>query len=184
MVVEKACKLPLYKNMLWAPKLTITTSDFWFWILFLLYHYVPAFFADIGFRLAGSKLRLMSIYSKIYYNIQLMAFFSSNSWTFPNPNLVSLQQLVSEADHKEFPFTVKGETYEHFCELVQFGCRKYFFKEDDESIAKAHTKLKILNAVHNLLMFVLYASSIYFVCCMLKPEKLIWSAAKAIRDAE
>lgn len=136
-------------------------------LLFFLYHYVPAFFIDIGLILSGSKLRLMKIYSKIYYHLQFIIFFMGSTWKFSDKNMQKMYASMSEADHADFPCTLTTEYEQHSLNAAE-GLRKYFFKESDDDLPKAQRKYKILRVVHVVFVALIYSLFVYLAYKFLK----------------
>lgn len=153
--------------MIWKPTLSMVASRLEYNLLFLLYHYVPAFFIDIGLLLSGSKLRLMKIYSKIYYHLQFIIFFMGSTWKFNDTNIQKLYSSMSDDDHKDFPCRLTTKYEQHSLNAAE-GLRKYFFKESDEDLPKAQRKYKILRVVHVVFLFFFYSSFTYLLYAFLK----------------
>lgn len=150
-------------NMLWLPHITFVRTQFMYDLLFLLYHYLPAFFIDIALRLKGSDLRLVKIYSKIYYYFKLYSYFDSKTWTFPDDNLKILHSIMSAQDHDDFLCTGRGEDYEqHYVDAMN-GIRKFFFKETDEDLVRARRKLKVLKVFDRGIKMLFFSSLAYII---------------------
>lgn len=165
-------KYPIRK-MIWVPGLTFTKTNFTFKLLYFLYHYVPAFFIDIGLRLSGSNLRLSKIYSKIYYYIQLYSFFVNNTWTFHNDNMKKIHSILSVEDHEEFPCTAAGEEFEPYLINEMRGVRKYFFKESDEDLVYARRKYKILKMISYTFFVIFYSSIAYYLILYINKSLIV-----------
>lgn len=149
--------------MVWYPNLTIVYSKFMFKLLFFLYHYVPAFFADIVLRFKGSKLSVVKIYSKIYYYIGLYNYFTDHSWVFSNDNMKQIFSRMSEEDHEEFPCTATADDFAPYVSNNMNGLRKYFFKETDEDLTAARRKYLCFKIVNNVIWGCLYTYVAYFL---------------------
>lgn len=148
------------------PSVTIVSSQIAFKLLFFLYHYAPAFFIDIALKLKGSKIRLVPIYSKIYNSNQLLSFFVGNQWKFSDDNMQRVCSLMSERDHQDFfcRFETSLKAYEEHVAKMIDGQRKYFFKESDEDLNEALTKLKKLKVLRYILVGILCGM---VACCSL-----------------
>lgn len=170
---------PLYavyptQKMIWKPTIHYASSPLEYKLLFLLYHYVPAFFIDIALRIGGSKLRLMKIYSKIYYHLQFMEYFMNSTWKFDDTKMQKLYSSMSPDDLSEFPCIERpGESQSHVVHAFN-GIRKYFFKETDEELAGARRKYKLLTATHNLFLILFYSAVGYMIYYLTKKYLLQW----------
>lgn len=134
-----------------------------FKLLYVLFHYVPAFFIDIGLRLNGSNLRLMKIYNKIYYQFQLYLYFNEHSWKFSDINMQKVYSRMNAGDHEEFPCIARAEDYEqHYCSAIN-GIRKYFLKESEEDLVAARRQLKVMKVLQFAFLASIYASCAYFI---------------------
>lgn len=57
-------------------------------VLHYLYHIVPAIFVDAILTITGQKLRLMLVYKKIGKLSEVLSFFSLNTFTWDDNNVV------------------------------------------------------------------------------------------------
>lgn len=153
-------KYPL-KKMMWLPRNTTTSSEFLFRFYFLLYHYVPAFFIDILLSLKGSKMRLMPIYSKIFFHVKLMSYFPGRTWKFYDDNKLEIFQKMTEKDHLDFPCRMDDHDLSSMHENAVIGIGKYFFRETPEDLIEARKKYKWLNILHYCFLAVVYGICLY-----------------------
>lgn len=144
----------------------IVTSQLEYQLLFLLYHLVPACFIDIGLRFSGSKLRLVKVYSKIYYHLQSMVYFMNSTWKFDDTKMRKLYSNMSSDDLREFPCILKPEDLEPQLINSCHGTRKYYFKESDEDLPRARRKYKIFEAIHYLFLTIFVSALGYFIYCI------------------
>lgn len=145
------------KSMVWMPRTNVTSSQFAYRVCFVLYHYLPAFFCDIILRLKGSKIRLVSIYSKIFYHFTTVEYFISHNWTFEDNKMQDLYRTMSEKDHEDFYVRLSPDVYESQVISTVKGLRNYFFKENDgEDLKMARRKLKMFKVLHHLLLAGIY----------------------------
>ena len=149
--------------MIWKPTINEVSSIFMYRVLFVLYHYIPAFFYDMVLKFQGSKTRMMDIYNKVYYETILLDFFASRTWKFNDINMRQLHRDMSKEDHDDFPLTLRAEDYEPHTKTTSDGFRKYFFKENDNDLKSALKLYKLFNLLHNLLLAVIYGFIFYFV---------------------
>ncbi|CRL06955.1 CLUMA_CG019944, isoform A [Clunio marinus] len=150
------------KKMMWPQSFTITSSTFLYRILFVLYHYLPAFFVDIILFLKGSKIRLVRVYSKIYYYFELYDYFQSKTWNFHNTNAMKVLSLISENDLKEFPCVSKKEDYEAVFSNTLNGVRRFILKENDEDLIEARKRYFYLSYFRYIFLGILYGTLAYF----------------------
>lgn len=150
--------------MAWLPRAKITSSRLKYKFLYFLYHYVPAFFADIVLTCKGSKLSVMKIYSKIYYHVGLYEYFISHSWKFSNENIQKVYAKMSEKDQEEFP----TQAFNHEDALKYSvdsynGLRKYIMKETETDLVEARRKYKIFKIIDRVLWATIYLSVAYYI---------------------
>jgi fatty acyl-CoA reductase len=151
------------KKMIWMPSLKIVRSEFMFLVFFGLYHYLPAFFIDIGLSLKGTKFRLTTTYNKIFYHLRLYSFFTGNTWKFSDENMQKLYLTMSDKDHQDFPCTLKREDYEPLAVSSMNGLRKHFLKESDKDLLESRRKLKVLKMFRYLYFAILCIFLVYFM---------------------
>lgn len=167
--MSKAINLYPSNKMIWKPNIAIVASRFQYKLQFLLFHYLPAFFIDIGLRLSGSKLRLVKIYSKIYYHLLFFSFFVGSTWNFSDGEMRKIYLNMSSEDHEEFPCIVNPDDFQSHSFSTTKGLRKYFFKESDEDLLKARKKLRMLKIAHDIFWVFIYSSFVYiFSSCAIR----------------
>ena len=147
--------------MVWYPINTQAKSEFAFRFFFILYHYVPAFFVDIFLKIKGSTMRLIPVYSKIYAQMNLIAYFSNRSWEFEAKNKHEIYQKMSEKDHLDFPCQPNDQELIDMYPKAIAGIVKYFFLETDEDMIKARKKYNNFKILHYCFLAVLYSTTIY-----------------------
>lgn len=153
------------KQMIWYPCFNGTSNEFLYRFYFVLYHYIPALLYDVVLRITGSKIRLFSIYSKVFYQSKLLEYFMSRTWDFDDVNMQTLYSSMSKRDHEDFPVRLRAEDYEIHCVRGTDGLRKYFFKETDEDLPAARRRFKIFRVMHYFVLAVFYGSLAYFLFC-------------------
>lgn len=153
-----------FKRMVWIPRLVIASSKLKFKVLFFLYHYIPAFFADIVLTLRGSKLSAIKIYSKIYYHFGLYEYFMSHNWKFSNKNMQEVYSMMSEKEAEEFPMQIlnRDDAKKYSKEFVH-GSRKYIMKETDKDLVEARRKYKIFKVLDFVFWMTVYVSVTYYI---------------------
>lgn len=151
---------PLSK-MIWLPKMTVTSSQLMFRLLFFLYQYVPAFFIDIILHFKGSTFRLVPLYSKIFYYEKLLTYFAERTWKFHDDNRMKLDQAMSKTDHLDFPFRIDPIEFQTMYESCTMGLSKYFFKETEADLELARRKYKTLYIVYHSIFAVFYCCCFY-----------------------
>lgn len=138
-------------------------------LLFFFYHYVPAFFADIILRCRGSKLRIVKIYTKVFYYLDVYNFYVERKWKFSNTNLKQIFSKMSEKDHHEFPCTAIEEAAIPFIKMSYIGLRKHFLKETDKDMLEGRRRYIVLKTVYYILWGAIYCS---FACYLFKHKTL------------
>ncbi|CAL1687698.1 unnamed protein product [Lasius platythorax] len=96
-------EIPL-EDMIWTPGVITTKSRFFYGILVLLLHIIPAIFIDGLLRFAGRRPRLLKQQRKIFINSILLAHFLLNKWVFKNKKLLSLSNEVPPNNQRDFGF--------------------------------------------------------------------------------
>lgn len=161
-IPKLSSKFP-YRTAIWIPHTTITTSKFVFRLLFLLYHFVPAFFIDIILYLKGSKISAMKIYSKVYYHLGLYEYFMGRNWKFPDENMQKVYSAMSDKDHESFPTQiVNREEAERYTVNSYHGVRKYLLKESEDDMIAARRKHLAFKIVHHLFWWTVYCGFAYY----------------------
>ncbi|XP_029174611.1 fatty acyl-CoA reductase 1-like [Nylanderia fulva] len=95
--------IPL-ENMIWAPAMITTKNRFFYKILVLLLHVIPALFIDVLLQFAGKRPRLLKQQRKLFISSELATHFLLNKWVFQNKKLISLSNEVPRNNQRDFGF--------------------------------------------------------------------------------
>ncbi|KAH6935250.1 hypothetical protein HPB50_004819 [Hyalomma asiaticum] len=93
--------------------------------------YVPAFFGDLALRLTGKKASNVALYRKIIKGMDVMHFYTTNSWLFRSQNFVALMSDLSPTDKQLFDIDVRKMDWCQYWDHYMLGIHKYLLKIDD-----------------------------------------------------
>ncbi|XP_014472229.1 PREDICTED: fatty acyl-CoA reductase 1-like [Dinoponera quadriceps] len=135
-----------FDNIMWRPSVTFTKSYFFYYLLTLLVHIMPALVIDGLLRLSGRKPRLLKVQRKIFVANQIVAYFMLNEWNIRNEKIKSLSDEILPDDQREFGylrnlndknFNIYNDTY---YENAIIGSKIYLLNEsmDQLDAAKSH----------------------------------------------
>lgn len=74
----------------------------------------------------------MKGYQKMHKFIDILTYFSLQSWTFHDENTRSLVSRLSELDQKLFNFDISKLSWDDYFKRHVEGVRRYILKDTDE----------------------------------------------------
>nr|XP_019541935.2 fatty acyl-CoA reductase wat-like [Aedes albopictus] len=153
-------RIPMMK-MMWAPSGQVTTNKCLFYVLFFLYQVIPAFFVDVVLRLCKMKPFLLKLQRSIFYAQNSLMYFTTHDWVFDTHNFRRLSKDLGELDKIHFDIAYIRQGMLEYCSQCLLGCRRYLFKESDDSIMIAFKRLKIFELVDRVLKWVMFVGVAY-----------------------
>lgn len=129
------------------PVFTLTTSETTQRFLMFFYHYVPAYFFDIGLRLVGRKPRLTRLTQKVDSALDVLQYFLDNTFKWKNENTMALFRSMSHEDQKTFNFDPKTIDWHEYMKHFAMGTRRYILKDGPDSYPAARRHLQMLRLV-------------------------------------
>nr|CAI5868673.1 unnamed protein product [Callosobruchus analis] len=124
----------------WVPSLCFITSPFWYALVKLLLHIIPASIIDALLFVTGNKPRALDIYRRIHKMCAILQYFGTRSWNFSNKNMANVWQKMSEEDRLLFNFNIKDVHWMNFYHYYTRGVRKYLLKESEDDVEKAQRR--------------------------------------------
>lgn len=149
------------KDMLWYPFIKPVKSESLFRFYHFLYHFIPGCIFDVIMWLKKSKARLLPMYSKLFTQMMLVSYFSTQEWKFHDDNKFKLFNSMTEADHSAFPVVTTQQKYKDIYNVITWSVSKFVFKHTDEEILQSKTKLKKMFALHYSCIALLCSLLIY-----------------------
>ncbi|CAH1977794.1 unnamed protein product [Acanthoscelides obtectus] len=118
----------------WPPSLYFIGSPFWYALVRLLLHIIPASIVDALLFLTGNKPRALDIYRRMHKLCGALQYFVTRSWSFSNNNMSNVWQKMSEEDRGIFNFNIRDVHWMNFYHHYTRGIRKYLLKESEEHL--------------------------------------------------
>ncbi|XP_014256017.1 fatty acyl-CoA reductase 1-like [Cimex lectularius] len=123
----------------WYPFVIMVSNPLLFWILFLLLQVIPAYMVDFCLMLLGRPPILVNLTIRYVQAARgpLKSFFHKQ-YAFPNNNFNILNDLLYEPDKKEFLINSNKYSIKDYVYINGNGIFKYYLKEPEMSVRKAH----------------------------------------------
>lgn len=87
---------------------------------------------------------MIRIQKKIYDGLELLEFFSTRQWYFKSERFIGLNDVITDADRKTFPFMdFKRVPIRDYIKRCVLGTRQYCLKEDLSSLPRCRQKQKM-----------------------------------------
>lgn len=129
------------------PFFQITYNDYTQRFLMFFYHYIPAYFFDLGLRLLGKKPRLTRMTKKVDSALDVLQFFLDNSFKWDNDNTMALLHAMSPGDQQMFNFDPRHIDWHEYMKFFTMGARKHILKECPESYPAARRHMRMLRII-------------------------------------
>ncbi|PSN30813.1 putative fatty acyl-CoA reductase [Blattella germanica] len=142
-----ACTNPT-RYVMWYPGFTFRTNRIVHKICESLFHFLPAFVADLLLRLQGATPIMMKISKKFQLAAKTGEFFSLHEWKFHRDNVSAL--IRDAQDKSVFNVDVSQMEWDTYVKYYMLGIRKYVLKDSSDTIPSARRKLQKLYWVHRI----------------------------------
>ncbi|XP_070505222.1 putative fatty acyl-CoA reductase CG5065 [Chironomus tepperi] len=132
------------KNVAWYPSMRFYSSSIGYDLDSYFFHYLPAYWMDIGAKLLGKKPRALKAQQFMYNNYQDLRFATSVPYIFSAKNYKNLQNTMTQNDQKTFNFDPVNINWKTYLDEYYLGMRKYLIKDtsDVNVMRKKVQKLK------------------------------------------
>ncbi|XP_045467335.1 fatty acyl-CoA reductase wat-like [Harmonia axyridis] len=145
-----------HSKILWTIGYTFTGNIYFYMIIKIFYHMIPAIIIDVIGMLFFKNLGMWKTYDKIHKASYVVSFFSLREWKFSNNNIEKLWNKLDDTEKNLFFFDMNSLDLWMFYKNYVLGIRKYALKDSLDSLEAAKRKLRILWFLHNILLFLLY----------------------------
>ncbi|XP_066584285.1 fatty acyl-CoA reductase wat-like [Prorops nasuta] len=135
---------------IWNYSVTLAKNPYYYRLLLLLLHFIPALIVDIGLLASGNKPRLLKAYRKLNKFAAVTAFFSTSTWNFSNNNIIALWNSLSSKDKELFFFSMNDFDWDDYMKKCIGGIRLYIFKEDASTIPEAKKRMARFDFYHQI----------------------------------
>ncbi|CAH1738325.1 fatty acyl-CoA reductase wat-like isoform X2 [Aphis gossypii] len=116
-----------------------------FWL-----HKVPGALMDLLLIISGKTPKMLKMYSKTEYMLDMLNEFLTREWSFDNENTKKLWLSLSKEDRNIFWFSLEKFDWKDYLKIYYFGVRKHILHEDLSNTKKAVSKNQKLFWLHCL----------------------------------
>lgn len=116
-----------------------------FWL-----HKVPGALMDLLLIISGKTPKMLKMYSKTEYTLDMLNEFLTREWSFDNENTKKLWLSLSKEDRNIFWFSLEKFDWKDYLKIYYFGVRKHILHEDLSNTKKAVSKNQKLFWLHCL----------------------------------
>ncbi|KDR11037.1 putative fatty acyl-CoA reductase CG5065 [Zootermopsis nevadensis] len=143
------------RYVMWYPGFTFRTNHFVHKICELLFHFLPAFVADLLLRLHGAKPIMLKISKRFQQAAKTGEFFSLHEWKFHCDNVCAL--MCDAQDKTTFDVDVSQLDWDKYVKCYMLGIRKFILKDSNDTIPGARKKLQKLYWIHRFTQVLIVA---------------------------
>lgn len=149
-------------TILWYPSGDVTDCIYYYYLIAIFLHALPAAIIDVILKLFNRKPFLLKIQRRIYIANMFLQYFLINQWTFKNEKCRALDSYLPPEEVEDFGYNVDNvNIYEYFRNCLVHG-RVYLLKESNATLAPAKVTLYRMYVLHIIFKIVLY-SYIYWL---------------------
>ncbi|KAI8117470.1 putative fatty acyl-CoA reductase [Lucilia cuprina] len=142
-------RVPL-NGVAWYPGGSMKSNYFVHWICMILFHWLPAIFADILLRIFGYPPVLMRVQDRISKGFEVFEYYANNVWNFDNTEAVKMRKLMNKKERLTYVIEkIDVDLIEYFTNCV-LCARRLILKESDESIPAAKRHMKVMWCVDKI----------------------------------
>lgn len=142
---------------IWPIMLRLSSSRYEYLILCFLLHTLPAFIIDSLANLTGKEPKLMNGYRKVHKFVEIISYFSLQSWMFHDNNTRSLLNRMSKLDRSLFNFDMAKLNWDKYFERHVSGIRLYIIHDSVDTLPEGLNHMKKLYMAFYTLLAVLTA---------------------------
>ncbi|XP_058802022.1 fatty acyl-CoA reductase wat-like [Phymastichus coffea] len=142
----------------WVNAMYFTSSKLLFFILHLLFHFIPACFLDLFLIIIGKKPIAVSIFMKVTQNLDKIDYFGNGNWRIYMPKTIEVMNKMNSTDRELFCCDIRELKWQHYVWVMWRGLRVYFLKEDLNSDAgvRRYTQIWYIHYAVLTMFFVLF----------------------------
>ncbi|XP_046367983.1 fatty acyl-CoA reductase 1-like [Haliotis rufescens] len=129
------------------PNVALTNNSFLHDYWMFVSHMVPAYMYDLVFKLVGKQPRMVKTYNKLHRSMDILTYFTSNSWEWTYTNLDMLKSKLTAQDFKTFYFDPRPLHWPTYIENYCLGAKQYLLNEDLAGLPAARAHLRKLRNI-------------------------------------
>lgn len=109
-------------------------------VLHILFHFLPALFADIGLLVQGKKPMLLQTYFRIQKNFDKIWYFMLGDWRIKSDNLQKLWDRMLPADTEDFYCDLRTLDWQQYFLRYWMGIRIYILNDSQFTVEAAEKR--------------------------------------------
>jgi fatty acyl-CoA reductase len=157
-----------YNRPIRYPNCTYTSNP-WVFLLYRLFcHKLPAITIDTYLKCIGQKPKVQRMYTGLHKAMDILRFFTENSWEWEQNNLKLIQKQLNLDDAKTFSVDCSSISWDSYLKDFCLGTKTHLMKEDSRDMQKTRQNLFRLKAIHYMMNLITTAA--VFKMIMLKSE--------------
>lgn len=101
---------------------------------------------------------MVKVQNKIKVGLDVLQYYTTRDWEFPNNNLQKLRSKLTESDRKTFYTDCRELDWDEYFLTLILGTRKYCVKEDPSTLPRARRTFKKYAKQDSFIYFVKFLS--------------------------
>ncbi|XP_047542497.1 fatty acyl-CoA reductase wat-like [Vanessa atalanta] len=159
-VLQIKTRTIISSKTLWYCNAVVTPNKFFYFILTVLFHYIPAIIIDGCCMLVGKKARFLTLYRSVHKLSSMFSYFTNNEWKFEDANTLRLHNGLSKTDKIIYNCDMYSVDMIEAGFIWSYGVIKYLIKDDGKNREYALKKQKIMKILHYIIL-PLYLYALY-----------------------
>ncbi|XP_049883820.1 fatty acyl-CoA reductase wat-like [Pectinophora gossypiella] len=150
--------LPKYASpkAVWYSFTNQTTCRYYYLMLMWLWHYIPAYFIDLGLSIVGKRPSAVKLYTKAAKLMDVLFYFTTNEWKQCDRNLQALAAGMSPVDRTIYDLEISKIDWVEMMTIWAIGIRKYIVKDGLQGTQEGIDKQKRYRIIHYLFSIVYF----------------------------
>ncbi|GIX81117.1 putative fatty acyl-CoA reductase CG5065 [Caerostris darwini] len=148
------------------------SNDYYYQVLSLYEHYIPAYVIDFMLKVMGKKPRLAYMYRFFDTMMSCLHYFTSNEFNFERDNLENIDKMLHPDDSELLVLNWSEVTFEEYAQAIpkvasfyQWDTDQKSFKERQNVINQRYMIITTIKVGFLLLCFLVIYWFLMMICC-------------------
>ncbi|XP_043271784.1 putative fatty acyl-CoA reductase CG5065 [Venturia canescens] len=150
-------------HTVWPQGCVFTECPYYFAILNVLFHIIPALLVDGYLKLTGKKAMAMPIYKKGMMNFDAVMQFIHSNYRLEVVGIHKAVDRLNATDRSLFYCDLRELDWIDYCKTYWGGLREYLLKDPPSTIPKANKKFQKLLMYQSILRYTVIAVVVYLL---------------------
>ncbi|XP_073844215.1 fatty acyl-CoA reductase 1-like isoform X2 [Musca autumnalis] len=154
-------RVPL-NGVAWYPGGSMKSNLLLHWICMILFHWLPALFADFILLILRYPPVLIRVQKRITKGLDVIGYYANGDWKFDNAGLQEVRSLMNNKERLTYVIEkIEFDLIDYFTDCL-LCARRFILKQKDETIPAAKRHMKIMWCVDKIFKSLFLFGMFYF----------------------